>query len=166
MSAIVLQIFFSLFNFLLVAALLYKFAGPMVVKMLTEKHEANTKAIADAEMAQAQAARELSDYKGKLANVDKEFASIVSQARDMAAQVAKDIEETAKKDGERLRQAATAEIERERAIASQAIQKSLLAQALEAARRELERQMTGDRQRQLVSRFIQKVGDGSCAIRL
>lgn len=166
MNMIALQIVFALVNFVLVAALLYKYAGPIVTKTLQEKHEATRRAIEEAEATQAKATSELEDYRKRLANVSDELATIVSQAKSMAGQLAVDVERNGQLDADRLRQQATAEIERERAIASQAIQRTLMQQALEAARAELQRQMTPDRQRQLVARFIQKVGDGSCAIKL
>lgn len=160
----ILQVIFSVFNFLLVIGLLYKFAGPIVVKTLHEKHEANKRSIEEAEAAQAQAAAELAGFQKRLGNVDAELKDIVSSATQLAAQSAANILEAAGTDAERLRAQATQEVERERMIASQAIQRSMLAQALAAARAELQRQMNPETQRLLVSRFIQKVEDGSCAI--
>ncbi len=166
MNAIVLQTFFAVFNFVLIAFVLYKFAGPMVAKTLRERNEANRLALEAAEAAQAKAETELAEFRTRLANVEQELAAIVSSAKNNAALVAKDIESTAGTDAQRLRDHAKLEIEREKSLAQQTIRVTLLQRALDEAEAELRRQMGPDLQRQLVSRFIQKVGDGSCPITL
>lgn len=162
----ILQIFFAVFNFLLVAFLIYKFAGPKVVNGLKEMNETNRRMIEAAEAAHLEASKELENYRSKLSNVDAELKGIVEQAKTVAAQTAESIRSTAEADSERLRSHAKQEIERERSIASQAISASLLAQALEAAKLEMRRQMNPEAQQQLVVRFIQKLGDGTCPIKL
>lgn len=163
---IALQIFFAVFNFLLVAFLLVKFAGPKISSGLNEMNETNRRKIEAAEQAQTEASKELESYRSKLSNVDAEFKGIVDQAKTVAAQTARSLEATAQADAERLRSHAAQEIERERSIASQLIQRSLWQQALEAAKLEMRRQMNPDLQQQLVVRFIQQVGDGTCPINL
>lgn len=166
MNAIVLQTFFAVFNFVLIAFVLYKFAGPKVATMLKERNEANRQALEAAEAAQAQAQAELAEFRTRLANVEQELASIVSTAKTNAAQVAQDIAVTTESDAQRLREGAKAEVEREKSLAQQTIRVTMLRRALEEAEAELKRQMSPDLQHQLVARFIQKVGDGSCRITL
>lgn len=166
MNPIVLQAFFAVFNFVLIAWVLYKFAGPMVTRELKARNEANRQALEKAEAAQAEAARELAAFRTRLANVEGELSGIVANARTMAAQVAKDVETTAATDAERLREHAKLEVQRERTLAQQTIRVTMLRRALAEAEAELKRQMNADLQQQLVSRFIQKVGDGSCPIKL
>lgn len=162
----IVQIFFAIFNFALVAFLIYKFAGPKVASGLREMNEANRRMIEAAEAAHAEASKELELYRAKLSNVDVELQGIVEQAKTVAAQTAESMRSTAEADAMRLRAHAKQEIERERSIATQAIQSSLLAQALAAAKLEMRRQMNPELQQQLVVRFIQKVGDGTCPITL
>lgn len=162
----ILQIFFAVFNFLLVAFLIYKFAGPKVASGLRDMNEANRKMIEAAEAAHLEASKELESYRSKLSNVELELKSIVEAAKTVAAQTAESIRSTAEADATRLRVHAKQEIERERSIASQAISASLLQQALAAAKLEMRRQMNPELQQQLVSKFIQKLGDGSCPIKL
>lgn len=166
MNPVVLQIFFAIFNFVLIAWVLYKFAGPIVTRELKARNEANRQALEKAEAAQAEAARELTEFRTRLANVEGELASIVGNAKTMAQQVAMDVEATAGVDAERLREHAKLEVERERTLAQQTIRVTMLRRALAEAEGELKRQMSADLQHQLVSRFIQKVGDGSCPIKL
>lgn len=166
MNAIILQSFFAVFNFVVVAALIYKFAGPKVAEGLRERNERNRRLIEEAEAAQAKAEAELASFRARLSNVDTELTAIVTQARSLAVQTAEGIVAGAEADAERLRQAGANEIERERTIARQVIQQTLLARALEAAKAELRAHMNPEIQRQMVVRFIQKVGDGSCPITL
>jgi len=166
MTAIALQAFFAVFNFLLIAFVLWKFAGPKVAATLHERNEANRKALEEAEAAQTKAEAELAEFKKRLANVEQELAEVVSNAKTMATQVAKDVEATGQADAQRLRDHAKLEVDRERSLAQQTIRVTMLRRALEEAEAELKRQMSAETQRQLVARFIQKVGDGSCPITL
>lgn len=166
MNPIVLQTFFAVFNFLLIAFVLWKYAGPIVSKNLNERHEANRKALDEAEATQAKAQAELAEFKTRLANVDQELAGIVTNAKTMALQVAKDVETTGEADAQRLRDHAKTEVDRERRLAQQTIRDNMLRRALDEAEAELKRQMSPELQHQLVARFIQKVGDGSCPIKL
>lgn len=166
MNPIVLQTFFAVFNFVLIAFLLWKFAGPKVASTLHEKNEATRKALEAAEAAQAAAEAELAAFRTRLANVEAELAAVVANAQAMAQQVARDLEATGEADAQRLRDHAKLEVERERRLAQQTVRVTMLRRALEEAEAELKRQMSADLQHHLVARFIQKVGDGTCPITL
>lgn len=162
----ILQIIFSVVNFLLIAFLLYKFGGPKVSELLRAKHEENRRALEAAETAQAEASKELASYRERLANVDAELAEIVSKAKQVATQAANDIHQGTEADAARLKQHSEAEIAREKANAQLAIRQEIMRQAVAAAEAEMRRTMSPEAQRKLVATFIEKVGDGSCAIKL
>lgn len=159
-----IQLGAALFNFLVVAWAVWKWGGPPITRMLHTRNEANLKAIEDSEAAHAEASSRLAALRERLSNVDAELASMLDQARGMARQAAEGIAANAEADAARLKEHALAQIERDRLVAQQAIHQRLLAQALQQAREELRRAMTPDHQRLLVTRFIARVGDGSCAI--
>lgn len=155
----------NVINFLLFLFIVVKFAGPAIETMVKERQEATKASIDGANAAQAMAAEGLELTKARLANVDAELAEIVSNARQVAASQAADLEALGHRDAERLRESAKGDIERERQAAVNDIRKALLDQAFERAAAELQRHMTADRQRELVSGLVQKVGDGSLAIK-
>lgn len=159
------QLIANLVNFALFVFVLVKFAGPAVKKILHDRSEASIAAIRAANEAQSAAEAALSETRAKLAGVDAELAGLVEQAKSVAAKQAQAVEETAKADAERLRAQAKAEIARDRQSAVESIRRQVLAQAFERATGELASQMNADRQRQLVGAMIQKVGDGSLALK-
>lgn len=161
-----LQVTFAIFNFALVAFLLYKFAGPMVVKALAERHAANLRMLTEAEEARKQAATRLDEQRERLAGVDAELGSIVSQAKELAVKVGADLEATAETDAKRLKAQAESEIHRAQLVARREVQRVLLTRSLEAAKEELVRQMNPEVQRALVARFVHDVEEGACPIRL
>ena len=165
MNSLTLQIIANLFNFALFVWVLVKFALPAVKKVLADRHEATMAAIGAAEQAKLQATQALEATQARLAGSEAEFARLLEQAKQIAAAQATAIEETSRLEAERLKAAATAEISRERQAAVEAIRRLTLQQAFERAKAELQQQMNPERQRELVSGMIQKVGDGSLALK-
>lgn len=165
MNNLTLQIVGNLFNFALFAFVLVKYALPVIKKVLAERHEATMTAIRTSEEAKRQAAEALEATKARLAGSEAEFAKLIEQARNIAAAQAVAIETAAKSEAERLKAGARAEIERERQAAVQEIRQAVMRQAFERATVELQQQMSPERQRELVAGLIQKVGDGSLALK-
>ncbi len=155
----------NILNFILFVIIIAKYAGPAIQRSLKDREEATKAAIREAENARKAAEQALSATQARLAGVDKELADLVAGARDLAAKQAASLEATGREDAERLRVAARAEIERERQSAVNDIRRLLMQQAFERAARELQGAMTVERQRELVGGLIQKVGDGSLALK-
>ena len=165
MNTLTLQIIGNLFNFALFAFVMWKYAIPAVKKVLAERREATMTAIRTSEEAKRHASEALAATQARLAGADAEFAKLIEQARQIAAAQAASIEEAAKSEAERLKATARAEIERERLAAVQEIRLAVMRQAFDRATVELQQQMSPERQRELVAGLIQKVGDGSLALK-
>lgn len=155
----------NIFNFLLFAIVIAKFAGPVVAKTLEDSASAAWLSLRSAQDGRAAAEASLSETRERLSNVDAELAALVADARDLAAKQAARLEAAGREEAERLRASARDEIERERQAAVQDLRRSLLVQAFERAARELRGSVSAERQRALVSSLIQKVGDGSLALK-
>lgn len=155
----------NIINFLLFVIVVAKFAGPAIQKALHDREEATKASIRDAEAARKAAEQALSATQARLANVDKELAGLVADARVLAGKQAATLEAASRDEAERLRTAAKTEIERQRQGAVNDIRALLMEQAFERAAAELRAGMTADRQRELVGGLIQKVGDGSLALK-
>jgi F-type H+-transporting ATPase subunit b len=156
---------FNVVNFLLFIILVVKFGGPAVVSNLDERRKAVLEAIKDATEANKAAVASLAETKARLSGVDGELAGMLEDAKRIGAMQAAALEEAGKAEAERLRAAAKAEIERQRQAAVQDVRALLMRQAFERAALELQQSMTADRQRELVNGLIQKVGDGSLALK-
>ena len=155
----------NILNFVLFAIVIAKFAGPPIQRSLKEREEAAKAAVREAEEARKAAEQALSATQARLANVDLELAELVAGARDLAGKQAASLEAAGREEADRLRNAARAEIERERQSAVNDIRRLLMQQAFERAALELQGAMTVERQRELVGGLIQKVGDGSLALK-
>ena len=165
MNSLTLQIIGNLVNFALFVFVLVKFAGPAIKKVLGDRHEATMAAIRTAEEAKLEAQKALDATNARLAGSEAEFAKLLEQAKQMAAAQAVAIDDASRAEAERLKNSATAEIARERQAAVEAIRQLMLRQAFERASMELQQQMSPERQRELVNGMIQKVGDGSLALK-
>ncbi|HEY9721083.1 MAG TPA: ATP synthase F0 subunit B [Oscillatoriaceae cyanobacterium] len=165
MSGEQIQAIANLVNFALFIGILVKWVFPAAGKLVTTRHAEHVAMVHDAEEAHRLAAESLKATNARLAGVDAELSGLVDQARKLAASQGADIEATAREDAKRLREAATADIQRERQAAVREIRHLVMNQAFSRAEGELQAAMNGDRQRELVNALVQKVGDGSLALK-
>lgn len=155
----------NIVNFVIFVVIVAKFAGPVVAKNMDERRQAVLDAIREATEASHKATAALQETKSRLSGVDEELANLLTESKRMGALQAAAVDEAGKAEAERIRTSAKAEIERERQAAVQEIRALLTRQAFERAALELQQSMTPDRQRELVNGLIQKVGDGSLALK-
>ncbi|MDB5100794.1 MAG: hypothetical protein JWM80_5215 [Cyanobacteria bacterium RYN_339] len=155
----------NIVNFVIFVVIVAKFAGPPIAKNMNERRQAVLDAIREATEASNQATVALGETKTRLSGVDAELANLLTESKRMGAIQAAVIDEAGKAEAERIRVSAKAEIERERQAAVQEIRSLLMRQAFERAALELQQSMTPERQRELVNGLIQKVGDGSLALK-
>ncbi|MEB3223920.1 MAG: ATP synthase F0 subunit B [Candidatus Sericytochromatia bacterium] len=152
-------------NFLLFVIVVAKFAGPVIAKTLEDSANASWSALRSAEDGRTAAEVALSETRERLAHVDRELAELVAEAREIAARQASRLEAAGRDEAERLRASARDEVARERQAAVQELRRALLEQAFDRAAREMRGVVSAERQRSLVSELIQKVGDGSLALK-
>lgn len=155
----------NVINFLLFVFLVVKFAGPMIANNVKDRRKATLDAIQEATASNQKAIASLADTRDRLSNVDTELGNLLAESRRMGGIQAEALEEAGRAEAERLRISAKAEIERQRQAAVQDVRALLTRQAFERAALELQQSMTADRQRDLVNGLIQKVGDGSLALK-
>ncbi|MEB3330252.1 MAG: ATP synthase F0 subunit B [Candidatus Sericytochromatia bacterium] len=152
-------------NFLLFVIVIAKFAGPVIAQALEDSANATWTAIRTADEGRVAAEQTLAETQARLAHVDRELGELVAEARELASRQAAKLEAASREDAERLRASAQDEIARERQAAVQELRRVLLDQAFDRAGRDVRSAVTLDRQRALVSELIQKVGDGSLALK-
>lgn len=159
-----LQALFALLNFGAIAFLLKRFGGPLLVQRLNDHHAATLHALDEAEKAEREATAALGACQRDLADLPGTLEGIRNQAVELAQQGAARIKLATEADCDRLKQQASQDIERERSLARQAIQRALVSRSLDQARRQLVERMDRETQNRLVERLIQTMEDGTCAI--
>lgn len=155
----------ALINFVLFAIVIGKFGMPLFARMVAEKQAATQRALDEADTAERQAIASLAHVEHRLSQLDGEIAVMLEDAAVAARNQAVVVVEGARIECERLKLQAQAEIARERQSAVEALRQAVLAQAFERATLELQQQMNAERQRELVSGVVQKVGDGTLVLR-
>lgn len=165
MSQAMIQGIANLVNFLLFIGVLAYFAGPVIKKLVRDRHAATMAQIREAEAARKESEEALAAHQDRLSGIEAEFSQLLEQAKTMAAAQSQSISAEAQDDVDRIKAQAKAEIERERQAAVQEIRHLVLSQAFDRAALELQQQMSPEQQRQLVGTMIQKVGDGSLPLK-
>lgn len=156
---------FNVLNFLLFVVVVAKFAGPAVASAV-EAHRARVEeGLTEAARLRAEAEITLTETRARLANLEHEVAQVVAEGKATAESKAADMLAAAHDEVERLKLSASADIERERQRAVQEIRALVMRQAFERATELLRRDMNAERQQELVAGLVQKVGDGSLALK-
>ena len=144
--------------FLLLLALMYKFAFPAVQKAMQDRTQNIRDNLDEAERTKADAQRVLEEYQLQLADAKNESARIIDEARQTAEQMRRDLMVRAEAEVNELRERSRTEIDaaQQRAIADLRTQVSEL--AIGAAEIVVQKNLDRDTNRALVERFIEQVG--------
>jgi F-type H+-transporting ATPase subunit b len=105
---------FTFIVFLLLMAILWKFAWGPISAALDKREEGIRRAIEEAELGRQQAQQMLADHAAKLDQVQDEVREILAEARRDAEHTKQDILNTAQKEAEAAKQRAVQDIERAR----------------------------------------------------
>ena len=144
--------------FLVLLALMYKFAFPAVQKAMDGRTQRIRDNLDEAERTKAEAQRILEEYQRQLADAKNESARIIEEARQTAEQMRRDLMVRAEAEVNDLRERTRAEIDaaQQRAIADLRSQVSEL--AIGAAEIVVQKNLDRDTNRALVERYIEQVG--------
>ena len=152
------ELWFPLGNFLIYAFIIVKFALPLVRDFLRARHREVIEAVAAASAKKRAAEALVSEYKAKIAGLDKEVQSIDASARDEGQrEKTKLLAEAAtlaakiKDDGRFLG-------EQEIKMARQKVREEMANRAEAAARDLIQRNLSAADQGRLVEDFIQSMG--------
>lgn len=156
---------FNVLNFLLFVVVVAKFAGPAIAAAIEAHRKGIEDSLTEAARMRAEAEVALAETKARLSGMDAEVARVVSEAKAMAESKAADLKASAEAEVLRLKASASADIEREGQRAVNEIRALVMRQAFERAAELLRRDMTAQRQQELVAGLVQKVGDGSLALK-
>lgn len=149
----------QLFFFIVLLALLKKFAwGPLMNKMQQREEyvageiEAAEKSRLEAEKASKEAAEQLNQ-------VRHEAQKMIEDAKTAGIRQEQDIVESARKEADRIIQAAQADIQNEKEKALQALQDKVASLSVLIASKVIEKEISAQDQEQLINDYIKEVGE-------
>lgn len=154
----IIQILFPLGNFLIYAFLIKKFALPLVRDFLRSRREEVLSSIEGAAASRRQAEAVVSEYKAKLAAVEREVAAIQAALRAEGEREKTKLSGEAEALARKIRDDAAFLADQEVKIARQQIRQEMAVQAEAAARDLIRRHFTSGDQGRLVEDFLQSIG--------
>jgi F-type H+-transporting ATPase subunit b len=152
------QILFPLGNFLIYAFILKKFAVPVVRDFLRSRREEILASIQDAAESKKQAEAVVSEYRAKLADIQREVDAIAAELRAEGEREKATLIREAEALAAKIKEDAAFLADQEVKIAQRKIREEIAAQAESAARELLGRHLRASDQSRLIEDFIQNVG--------
>lgn len=146
--------FWTIVIFLSVLAVLWRFAFGPILAAVNAREEGINQALEEARNRQAEAERLLQEHKDQLADARRQAQEILSEGREAASRIQKDIEGKAREEGEAILARAKAEIEREKDAAVEVLRTEAVDLALAAASKLLHQKLDGEQDRKLVMDFV------------
>ena len=127
-----------------------KFIWPPLKDMMRERQEAIAAGLSAAEEADKKLAEAATDAEAELAKAKEEAAGIIEQARQRANQMVVDAKTVAREEGERLIEAAKAEIDQESNRAKEALRTQVSALVISGAEKVLESSVDASKHNELL----------------
>jgi F-type H+-transporting ATPase subunit b len=151
------EIFWGSISFVVLLALLKKFAWPGLSGGLEARTERIRADLDAAESAKSEADQVLTDYKAQLADARNESARIIEEARQAADALRKDQEQRLQTELAQLRERAAADIESAKRQAVADLKDEVAGLAIGAAEVIVQRNLDRDTQVRLVESYIEQV---------
>lgn len=152
------EIIWGVISFVVLAALLMKFAIPAMQKGMAARTERIRTDLGAAEKAKADADALLADYRAQLADARNEANRLIEEARRSADAVRADLQERAQADIAELRARAAADVEAAKASAIADLRTEVANLAIGAAETIVQKNLDHETQVQLVENYIRQVG--------
>lgn len=152
------ELWWAIFAFVVIVALLYKLAWPAIVKGLQSRTAKIENELGVAEAARVEALAQAETVKASVADAESEAARIVAESHDTAAQLAASLRERADTEMVELRNRAAADISSQTAQAIADLQAEIAELAQGAAEAVVLHNLDDATQTALIDRYIDQVG--------
>ncbi len=149
---------FMLINFGLFLIILAKYLAPAGTKAAQERHDLIKTALDEAAKLREQAQQKLTEYEGRIKNVDDEVKKIIDDIRAAADEDKKRILENAERQSAQMKHDAELRIAAEIEMARAQLAREVAAAASQATEKLLREKVTPDDQKKLVGNFISGMG--------
>lgn len=152
------DIWFPLGNFLIYVFIIVKFALPLVRDFLKTRREEVVSTIAQASAKKQQAEAFVSDYKAKIAGLDKQIQTLQAALRDEGGREKTRLVSEAQTLAVKIKEDTQFLADQEVKIARQQVRQEMANQAETAARALVQRHLSAADQNRLAEEFIQSIG--------
>jgi F-type H+-transporting ATPase subunit b len=149
----------QLFNFTLLAVLLYLLLYKPVLRMLAQRKERIERSLADVDAARTAAAKAQQEYDRKIAEAQRAAQERIAQAAQDAEKVGAEIKAAAQRDADAIRQKAREEAEQERTHILAEVQNQIASLSMMATERVLGQTVDEPLQRKLIGQFLTNLGE-------
>jgi F-type H+-transporting ATPase subunit b len=146
----------QIFNFTLLALLLYVVAYKPIMRMLDERSARIKKGLEDAEAASRRAAEMEQEFEQRMAEARKEGQEIIAQATQMSEKARQDILDEARQESRALIEKAKGEIARERDMAMSELRQQVAELSLMISEKVIGEALDDQRQRELIANFLEQ----------
>lgn len=155
----VLDMIAQLVIFVILLALLKKYALGPLMKVMKEREDHIANEIDTAEKNRQEAERMAREAQEELRNTRQEAQKIIENAREVAKEQEKSIIARAREEAERLKESARQEIEQEKENAIQAVREQVSVLSVKIASKVIEKELREEDQEKLIQDYIKEVGE-------
>ncbi|MFQ3546619.1 F0F1 ATP synthase subunit B [Halobacillus rhizosphaerae] len=149
----------QLIIFLVLLALLGKFAWGPFMNMMKEREDYISNEIDTAEKSREEAQRMQREASEELKQTRQDAQNIIEEARKTGAQQEKTIIETAKSEAERMKKSARQEIVQEKEKAVQELKDQVATMSVMIASKVIEKELSERDQEKLIAEYINEAGE-------
>ena len=153
------DIFFQLLMFIILLALLKKFAWGPLMGIMKEREAHIVNEINAAENSRLEAKKLLEEQRSLLKEARTEAQNLMENARKQGDIQREEIVVAARTEAERLKEAAKLEIEQQKEKAVAAIREQVASLSVLIASKVIEKELTAADQEQLISEYIKEAGE-------
>ncbi|MCA0971021.1 F0F1 ATP synthase subunit B [Halobacillus litoralis] len=145
--------------FIILLALLAKFAWGPLMNMMKEREDYVANEINTAEKSREEAQKMQREASEELKKTRQDAQSIIEDARKTAGQQERDIIESARAEADRIKESARQEIEQERDKAVQTLKDQVASMSVMIASKVIEKELSEQDQEKLINEYINEAGE-------
>ncbi|MCA1055111.1 F0F1 ATP synthase subunit B [Rossellomorea aquimaris] len=153
------DIVFQLIMFLILMALLKKFAWGPLMGIMQQREDHIAGEISAAEESRTEANKVLEEQRQLLKEARTEAQAMIENSKKQGVEQREEIIATARQEAERLKESAKREIETQKEQAVAALQKQVASLSVLIASKVIEKELSAEDQQKLINDYIQEVGE-------
>lgn len=154
--------FAQIVSFLILVWILAKFAWKPLMEMMEKRRQFIEENLAHAEQERKEAERIRLEYQEEMLKARQDAQGIIEKATKSSEERAAEILAEARKETEKMKQGALADIERERDRAIADVRAQVVDMSIAVAEKIIQQKLDLAGQEALIEQFIQEVGDRPC----
>jgi len=153
------EIIYATVAFLILLFLLSRFAFPAVIDIMDKRANTIKDSLEAAENTRVEAQKLLDDYKKEMIKARDEAQKIIKEGKKFGEGIKEEMNEKARKEADQMIERATGEIEREKSVAIEDIQKKVADLAVGAAAKVISKSLDKAEHEKIIDDFLSNVGN-------